>query len=81
MNAELKLKFGQILKALRRKLGLTQAQVAEKCDLHHSYISLIERGISQPTLETLVSLSEALEMNLVDLVGEFEKKQLVNIQE
>lgn len=48
--------------AIRRKsLGLTQAQLSERCDVNDNYISNIERAKSIPSLETLMRLCDALE--------------------
>lgn len=48
--------------AIRRKsLGLTQAQLSERCEVNDNYISNIERAKSIPSLETLMRLCDALE--------------------
>lgn len=54
--------FGQTLKELRTKAGLSQEALALECDLDRTYISLLERGLRQPTLKTLFKLSETLEV-------------------
>lgn len=53
--------FGQVIKALRLKRKLTHLQVAERSDLDVTYISLLERGKSQPTLKSFFKLCAALE--------------------
>lgn len=52
------------LKARRNELGLTQEDLAGRCNLDRPYISLIEVGRKQPTLSVLYKLSEALELPL-----------------
>ncbi len=48
------------LKAIRRKMGLTQADVAEKAGLSTNFYARIERSEQQPTIETLEKLTRAL---------------------
>jgi transcriptional regulator with XRE-family HTH domain len=54
--------FGRQLRALRTDKHLTQEQLAERAGLHPTFISNIERGYSAPTLYTLLSLAQALEV-------------------
>ena len=46
------------LKELRKKLGLSQAELAEKMNVSKSKISRYERGISQPSMPFLLQLSK-----------------------
>lgn len=48
------------LVAARRKAGLTQEELADRCGLHRTEISLLERGGREPRLGTLVKLAESL---------------------
>ena len=52
------------LKKLRNKLGLTQAELAQKALLPRTTISKIESGSYNPTLNTLMSIAAALNKNL-----------------
>ena len=54
--------FGQTLRELRTKAGLSQEALALECNLDRTYISLLERGLRQPTLKTLFKLSEPLQI-------------------
>lgn len=55
---------GQKIKDKRLKLGITQEQLAEKCDISVSYIAHIERGTKSLSLETAVKVSNALNVSL-----------------
>lgn len=44
----------------RERAGLTQEQLAERCGLHRTEISLIEREGREPRLGTLVKLADSL---------------------
>ncbi len=64
---ETKQLLGLRIKNLRRRRGRTQEQLAERMGLSVNYLSRIERGLENPTLETLLRLAEALRMDPVDL--------------
>jgi transcriptional regulator with XRE-family HTH domain len=54
--------------ALRRKRGLSQAEVAEKSGIHRITLTRIESGQHAPTVGTLAKLAEALHARLhIDL--------------
>jgi len=59
-NKELHGVFGKVLRDLRTQVGLTQEQLGLECDLDRTFISLLERGLRQPTLTTLFALSDKL---------------------
>lgn len=73
MNAEqLKLSFGSVLKELRNNKSISQEQLAHDCGLDRTYISMLERGKYQPSLSTLFSIAESLEIKASDLVQRIE---------
>ena len=53
----------------RRNLGLSQAQLAEKCGITQQAIHLIEKGARKPSFDTLLKLAEALKVTVNDLVA------------
>ncbi len=55
--------IGQRIKLAREARGLTQEQLAEKVALSASHISVIERGIKPPKLETLVKILNILKVD------------------
>jgi transcriptional regulator with XRE-family HTH domain len=60
--------FGLVLRATRTERGLSQERLALDCGLDRTYISLLERGLRQPTLTTLVVLGQALNTEAAELV-------------
>ena len=52
--------LGLAIRNRRKALHLSQEQLAERLDMHRNYISLVERGIQNITVETLYKLSFAL---------------------
>ncbi|MEL6610487.1 MAG: helix-turn-helix transcriptional regulator [Bacteroidota bacterium] len=52
--------FGRELRDRRSALGWSQEALAERAGVHAKYISMLERGVRQPTLETLLRLGRAM---------------------
>lgn len=61
------LAFGNCLQKLRKKKKLTQLQLAEKSGLSLKHLGEIERGRGNPSLESLNSLAESLDLTLPEL--------------
>jgi transcriptional regulator with XRE-family HTH domain len=55
------------MKRLRRRLGMTQAQLAEAADLHVQYVSQVEREVRSPSMETIDAISNALGVTPAEL--------------
>lgn len=71
--------FGERLRHVRKRRGLTQEELAERADLAGPYISDMERGMKVPSLTTVLRLAMALECKVTDLVGIFDKTDLTAI--
>ena len=54
---------GSRIKALRTKKGLTQEELSELVGINPKYLSSIERGKENPTFNTLIALSESLDVD------------------
>lgn len=61
--------FGNRLRTIREKKGLTQFELAEKCGLTASWVSHFENGNRSPGIENLIRLSFGLCVNLDRLCG------------
>ena len=66
--------FGRVLYDKRQQQGLTQEQVAERCNLDRKYIYLLEKGRNQPSLGSLFALAAALEMTPMALIAEVQQR-------
>ena len=60
----IKEKVGQRIKELRTKQGLSQEDFAFKCDLDRTYITSLERGKRNISLENLEKIAKAFNMTL-----------------
>jgi ribosome-binding protein aMBF1 (putative translation factor) len=54
--------FGENLRRIRKKKGLTMMDLAHEADVEYSQIAKIERGISNPTISTVKLLASALKI-------------------
>ena len=52
--------FGEAIKDLRGRVGLSQEQLALEANLHRTYVSDIERGARNPTVAVIKVLADAL---------------------
>lgn len=64
------------MKLHRRRLGLSQAALAEKAGTAPNYIALIEVGKSFPSLPMLEKIAAALQIDALDL---FDKDSMISI--
>ena len=64
---ETKKLIGMRIKELRRSNHLSQEQLAEKADINSKYLSRMERGTENPTLDMLIKLSNALEVEMWEM--------------
>ena len=61
--------FATRLKTLRKKRGLSQAQVAEMMGVHFAQVSRYERGETKPNSEAMTKLAQALDTTVDFLVS------------
>ncbi|KOR90156.1 helix-turn-helix domain-containing protein [Paenibacillus solani] len=66
--------FGQVLKNIRKEQKVSQEELAFRSNLDRTYISMLERGIHQPTLNSLLAIAAALDMKAAELVGLVEEQ-------
>lgn len=60
-------KFGERIVSLRKSAGYTQDELAFKVNISTSYLSAIERGISDTTISTAKRLAKAFNITLSEL--------------
>ena len=59
--------IGARIAEIRNRKGITQEQLAGKMGISPKYLSSIERGKENPTLNTLINLSVSLDVDLSDM--------------
>lgn len=63
---------GRKLRFYRQSRGLTQEELAEKAELHYTYIGQVERGEKNLTLTSLEKILNALEVSFAELFEDIE---------
>jgi transcriptional regulator with XRE-family HTH domain len=61
-------RVGLNLQKLRRERGLSQEELADRANIHQTYLSGVERGKRNPTITVLQRIAEALGADIEDLV-------------
>ncbi|MGB9499539.1 MAG: helix-turn-helix domain-containing protein [Dissulfuribacterales bacterium] len=64
--------FGQALRHFRKEVKLSQEKLSQESGLDRSYISLLERGLRQPSLTSILKLSKALKISSVNIISKVE---------
>ena len=59
--------FGQRIRAIRNRRGVSQEGLALQCGLDRTYISGIERGTRNPSLTNILKIATALDVPPSDL--------------
>ncbi|MCP8467202.1 helix-turn-helix domain-containing protein [Pseudomonas sp. ZM23] len=67
-NQKLRTAFGQRIRELRSKQGFSQEAFADKCGFVRTYMSRIETGTANPSLEAAKVLADGLGMTLSELL-------------
>ncbi|MEX1046434.1 MAG: helix-turn-helix transcriptional regulator [Actinomycetota bacterium] len=67
-------RFGEALREIRKKKGLTQETLAHKAGITPAYVGQLERGLKSPSLWTIHRLSQVLGVPMRDIVGATEKR-------
>ena len=68
IHSDAAVKIGQRVRAVRRRLGISLEDLGELSEISWTSIGKIERGVSSPTVETIVRLATALEVDPGSLI-------------
>jgi transcriptional regulator with XRE-family HTH domain len=63
------LSFAKVLKSMRIMKKMSQEELAFRSELDRTYISMLERGVHQPTITTLFALSRALNIKPSEMIN------------
>jgi transcriptional regulator with XRE-family HTH domain len=66
-HKHIKVKFGLAIRHLRLRRGLTQEELAHRALLHRTYLTDIERGTRNPSIEVVEKLANGLGISLSEL--------------
>lgn len=71
------MEIGNKIRRLRLQRGLTQEELADRCELSKSFISLLERDLTSPSLDTLSDILESLGCDLPTFFRETGSEKVV----
>lgn len=63
-------RLGNKIRTLRVEQGMSQEILAEKCNLHRTYIGSVERGERNITLNSLETIAKSLNVDIITLLSE-----------
>jgi len=67
MPLDIRIRFGRSLRRIREEQGINQEEAAERCGLHRTYYSGIERGIRNVSLVNIERVAKGLKTSLPKL--------------
>ncbi len=71
------MEIGKKIKRLRTLLGLTQEELADRCELTKGYISQLENDLTEPSISTLEDILLSLGTNFKEFFNEEEEEQII----
>jgi len=71
LKQDIRSRFGFAIKQRRCEIGISQEALAELAGLHRTYVSDIERGARNVSLENIERLAKALQISISDLFAKY----------
>lgn len=76
-NNSARIEIGNKIKELRNLKGLTQEELADRCELSKGFISQLENDLTSPSIATLMDILQCLGTNLKDFFDDADDEQIV----
>ena len=71
--------FGQRMKEIRQKRGLTQVELSQRSGFSQARVSELERGARMPNLVTILRIAAALDCKVAELMSIFDEEGLSSL--
>jgi len=71
---KIELAFAVVLKEARMKCDISQDQLARIANLDRTFISLLERGLRQPSLKSIFQIASALDLEPDELITRIKER-------
>jgi len=81
MSKNLNYRFGEKIRLVRERRGMTLKEVGAKANVSESLVSQIERNKVSPSVDTLMAITDALEIDPEYLFRDYKKKRKIKIIE
>jgi transcriptional regulator with XRE-family HTH domain len=69
MPLDIRSRFGRAIRRIREAQKINQEEAAERCGLHRTYYSGVERGVRNVSLRNIEKIAKGLRTGLSDLFG------------
>jgi transcriptional regulator with XRE-family HTH domain len=70
MPLDIRIRFGRAIRRIRAEQGINQEEAADRCGLHRTYYSGVERGVRNVSLVNIEKIAKGMRTSLPKL---FEK--------
>ena len=77
MHEEIRVAYGKAVRTIRQNKKMSQEEFADLCGLHRTYISDIELGKRNVSLENIDKISHALQVKKSELFVEVEQYESI----
>lgn len=67
MPPDIRIRFGRAIRRIRQEQGINQEEAAERCGLHRTYYSGVERGVRNVSLLNIEKVAKGLRKSLPEL--------------
>jgi transcriptional regulator with XRE-family HTH domain len=67
MPLDIRIRFGRAIRRIREEQKINQEEAAERCGLHRTYYSGIERGVRNVSLVNIERVAKGLKTTLPDI--------------
>ncbi len=64
MPVDIRIRFGRAIRRIREEQEINQEEAAERCGLHRTYYSAVERGVRNVSLVNLEKIAKGLRTKL-----------------
>ena len=67
MPLDIRIRFGRAIRRIREEQEINQEEAAERCGLHRTYYSGVERGVRNVSLVNIEKIAKGLKKTLADV--------------
>ena len=67
MALDIRVRFGRAIRRIREEQGINQEEAADRCGLHRTYYSGVERGVRNLSLVNVEKVAKGLKKTLPEL--------------
>lgn len=67
MAPDIRIRFGRAIRRIRQEQSINQEEAAERCGLHRTYYSGVERGVRNVSLVNIERIAKGLRTSLPEL--------------